>query len=345
MVLSRYGPRALVARMTIDARGSFLQNGRRLQWFSNQARSLRLYTLGDMVSFLHENWKRAKQKGFKACVRFAVERFDPFLGYPVGRLQYLCRVAKGEPYFGHFCAAGQGIAAGVHNEERKQVREANMRRLVFQGCSLKSGDARVLEVGSWAGWSAIVWAQALKDCGQQTGAVVCVDPWTSYLDLNANRTPVYRAMAAATKRDAIVRLFYHNVRTAGHATAVHPFRGTSDCCLPMLRDMAFHLVFIDGDHSYAAVKRDLENASRLVSDGGVLCGDDLELQFPDLDEAKLREDLHCDYPLDPKTKGRFHPGVTLSVWEFFGQRVSGWDGLWAMRKAGSAWKPVDLDLS
>jgi predicted O-methyltransferase YrrM len=297
-----------------------------------------------MFSRLAENWKRAKQKGLKACVRFAVEKFDPFLGYPVGRLEYRYRVMKGAPYFGHFCAAGQGVAAGVHNEERKHVREVNMRRLVLEGCSLKSGDARILEVGSWAGWSAIVWAKALWDCKQKAGAVVCVDPWTNYLDLDANRTPVYRAMAAATKRDAIVRLFFYNVRTAGHAAVVHPLRGTSDCCLPMLRDASFHLVFIDGDHSYAAVKRDLENAGRLVADGGLLCGDDLERQFQDLDEAKLREDLHCDYPMDPKTKERFHPGVTLGVWELFGQRVSSWDGLWAMRKVGNTWKPVDLSM-
>lgn len=225
------------------------------------------------------------------------------------------------------------------------MREANMRRLVFAGCSLKSGDARILEVGSWAGWSAIVWAKALQDCKQKAGAVVCVDPWTSYLDLNANRAPVYGAMAAATKRDAIMRLFYHNVRTAGYAATVHPLRGASDCCLPMLRDAWFHLVFIDGDHSYAAVKRDLENASRLVCDGGLLCGDDLELQFQDLDEARLRENLHHDYPLDSRSKERFHPGVTLAVWEFFGQRISGWDGLWAMRKVGNAWQPVNLGLS
>jgi len=296
-----------------------------------------------MFSRLSDGLNRARQKGLRACIRFAVERFDPYLGYPVGRTEFAYRIARGEPYFGHFCAAGQGVAAGVHNVERKRIRENNMRRLVFQGCSVKDGNARILEVGSWAGWSAIVWAQALQDCKQPNGAVVCVDPWTNYLDLTANRTPVYRAMVAATKRDAIVRLFYHNVRTAGHAAAVHPLRGASDCCLPLLRDGWFHLVFIDGDHSYAAAKRDLDNASRLVCDGGLLCGDDLDLQFQDLDEDHLRKNLHYDYPVDPKSKQGFHPGVTLAVWEFFGQRVSSWDGLWAMRKVGNQWQHVDLE--
>jgi len=295
-----------------------------------------------MVSRLVKNWKRAKQKGFKACIRFGVERLDPALGYPIGRVQYGLRIIRDKPYFGHFSASGQGVAAGVHNEERKRIRESNMRRLVAAGCSLKEGNAKVLEVGAWAGWSAIIWAKALLDCKQNAGAVVCVDPWTSYLELSANQTSVYRAMEAAIKRDAIVRLFHHNVRTSGYAAMIHPFRGPSDCCLPMLRDGSFQLVFIDGDHSYPAVKRDLENASRLVCDGGLLCGDDLDRQFEDLDEARLREDLHCDYPLDPKSKQCYHPGVTLGVWEFFHRRVSSWDGLWAMRKTGKGWKPVEI---
>jgi predicted O-methyltransferase YrrM len=296
-----------------------------------------------MASRLVENWNRARQAGFAACVRYAIERFDPFLGYPIGRIQYRYQVSKGQPYYGHFCAAGQGTAAGVHNLQRKQVREANMRGLVSAACSLAAGNGRVLEVGSWAGWSANVWAKALRDCQQTAGSVVCVDPWINYLDLKANRgSPVYRAMAAATKGDAIVRLFYHNVRASGNASVIHPFRGSADCCLPMLRDASFHLAFIDGDHAYAAVKRDLENASRLVCDGGLLCGDDLELQFGEVDEARLREDAQCDWIVDPKSGQGYHPGVTLAVWDFFHLRVSNWDGLWAMRKVGSTWKPIEL---
>jgi len=218
-----------------------------------------------------------------------------------------------------------------------------MRRLVSAACSAKGGDCRILEVGSWAGWSAIAWAKALRACNQDAGLVVCVDPWKNYLDLAGNRhSPVYRTMAAATKRDAIVRLFHHNVRASGHAALVHPFRGSSDCCLPMLRDASFHLAFIDGDHAHAAVKRDLENASRLLRDGGLLCGDDLEHQFEELDEAKVREDSHRDWTVDPKSNLGFHPGVTLAVWEFFHQRVSSWDGLWAMRKVGKTWEAVEL---
>jgi predicted O-methyltransferase YrrM len=36
-------------------------------------------------------------------------------------------------------------------------------------------------------------------------------------------------------------------------------------------------VYIDGDHSYEAVKTDLENFSRVVKPGGVIAGDDYGL--------------------------------------------------------------------
>ena len=218
-----------------------------------------------------------------------------------------------------------------------------MRRLVAASSNQAAGDCRILEVGSWAGWSAIVWGKALQDLKQKAGSVVCVDPWTNYRDLTVDSgLPAYRAMAAATKRDAIVRLFYHNVRASGLAGVVHPFRGSADCCLPMLRDAWFHLAFIDGDHVHAAVKRDLDNAGRLLRDGGLLCGDDLEFQFGEVDEATLRAEAERDWTTDPKSNQGYHPGVTLAVWEFFHKRVSSWDGLWAMRKVGSAWEPVDL---
>jgi cephalosporin hydroxylase len=38
------------------------------------------------------------------------------------------------------------------------------------------------------------------------------------------------------------------------------------------------MVFIDGDHAYSSVARDIRDYAPLVVDGGYICGDDLELQ-------------------------------------------------------------------
>lgn len=283
-----------------------------------------------------------REKGLRACLQYGLEQVDPRLGYPLARLQYARQIRRGKPYFGQLHAAAQGAAAGAHNIERSRLREQNMRRLLRCAAYAAQQRVRVVEVGSWAGWSAIIWAKAIQEMCSGGGDVVCVDPWGSYLDLTRDRDPVYKAMAAAVRKDAILRLFHHNMRASGVSNMVHTLRGTSDSCLPLLRGEHFHLVFIDGDHSYAAVKKDLENASRLVLEGGVLCGDDLDLQYEDLDEACMRSQLSIDYPRDPKSGQRYHPGVTLAVWEFFNSRVSCWDGLWAMRKTGLGWSRLEL---
>ena len=40
----------------------------------------------------------------------------------------------------------------------------------------------------------------------------------------------------------------------------------------------FDLIYPDGDHSYHGVSVDIDNCCSLVRDGGILCGDDLEIQ-------------------------------------------------------------------
>ena len=88
--------------------------------------------------------------------------------------------------------------------------------------------------------------------------------------------------------------------------------------LPALPRNYFDLVFVDGDHSYAAVLADIQAAGGLIKDGGVLCGDDLERQSFEIDQAYARTQIDSDYIRDPRSGHEYHPGVTLAVGELFG---------------------------
>jgi predicted O-methyltransferase YrrM len=55
-------------------------------------------------------------------------------------------------------------------------------------------------------------------------------------------------------------------------------RGCSRDALPNLPKNNFDLIYPDGDHSYHGVSVDIDNCCSLVRDGGILCGDDLEIQ-------------------------------------------------------------------
>ena len=150
-------------------------------------------------------------------------------------------------------------------------------------------------------------------------------------------------MEKALKNQKIFNLFVHNIAAAQHDDIIKVYRGYSDEVLPTLRDNQFNLVFVDGSHSYSQVIKDLKNCRRLVCNGGILCGDDLELQkheinLKDAEEKKNKDDCI----LDERSNTYFHPGVTLAVGEFFGGKVSNFEGFWAMGKTISGWEKVEL---
>jgi predicted O-methyltransferase YrrM len=241
---------------------------------------------------------------------------------------------EGRPYFGPKMAAPQGPAR----------RKAYMQALVSSVARERPhSPIHILEIGSWAGASTVAWARAVQrhPCG---GRVVCVDHWQNYFDLAVNADPVYREMSAAVDGDAIYRLFRHNIRTSGVGQYVVEMRGSSREILPRLAPESFHIVFIDGSHLYREVLEDIRNATALVGEGGLVCGDDLDLQASECDEAFLNS--ACaearDYCQDPRTGTCFHPGVTRAVDELFGT-VTAFEGLWVVRKTLSAWTRVDVD--
>jgi GT2 family glycosyltransferase/SAM-dependent methyltransferase/tetratricopeptide (TPR) repeat protein len=242
-----------------------------------------------------------------------------------------CR-ERHRPYFGRHMWASQGLA----------LRHVVMQELVRLQASRRPGHPlRILEVGSWAGGSAITWADALKRYAGG-GDVLCVDPWKPYFTM-AERpdVPVYRRMADALERDAIYDLFLHNVKAAGHDDIVRPLRGPSTEVLPTLPPGDFDIVFVDGDHSYRAVYADLKAAQELVREGGILCGDDLELQLSEIDVVHAKTKMEADYIRDPRSGKEFHPGVTLAVGELLGT-VSGVEGCWAARRASDRWEAISI---
>ena len=218
-----------------------------------------------------------------------------------------------------------------------------MQRLVDLECRSSEGlSFQILEIGSWAGGSAISWAEAIARFNGRRGSVLCVDPWVPYLEPQIGRAPIYGAMSRALASGEVLQLFLHNIRTSGYEDFVRMLRGTSDEMLPLLKPEAFDLVFIDGDHTNTQVLRDLQNAAPLVRRGGILCGDDLELQLSETTPAFVEQNLGIDYLSDPHTQRSFHPGVTWAIAAFFGE-VSVWEGFWAMRKESEGWSRIPAD--
>ena len=242
----------------------------------------------------------------------------------------------GRPYFGMALRARQGLIS----------RHAYFAPIVQEVCRVRGTNfVRILEVGSWAGTSAVSWGKALEEIGVN-GSVMCVDFWEPYLDLSVDVEPTYAEMNEAAADGKVFRLFQHNIECCGVAKYVSYQQGSTVEVLPRLASGSYDVIFLDGSHRYEDVAFDIEQASRLISDGGIVCGDDLELQRHELAEHEHRAAVAAgrDYVLSEAKGSHYHPGVAEAVGEAFGP-VASWEGLWAVARRKPSWATVALDVS
>lgn len=247
--------------------------------------------------------------------------------------RYIFCILSKRPYFGPLMFSAQTWP----------IRAPYMKKAVAS-LLRKEGRFNVLEIGSWAGQSAILWATVMRE-HQCEGRVFCVDPWQPFASsehTGINTTPTL--MSAIARRDKIFPLFWHNVSSEGFAKKIIPLRGKSNDVLRILHPGSFDLVFVDGSHAYSDFMNDLILASPLVKEGGILCGDDLEMQLEDIDRDYAEAHCESDFITDPKTGSDFHPGVCLGVARFFKRHLlSCYDGFWMQQKNGDQWANVDLE--
>lgn len=199
----------------------------------------------------------------------------------------------------------------------------------------------ILEIGSWMGASMLTWAHALDLYTQGEGSITCIDAWQPFFSLEEKKQDWYKEMDFLLESDLAYTIFCHNFNTLSDKLKKQHFRGQSENILPIIESSTFEVVYIDGDHSYNGAKSDISNSKRLVRDGGIICGDDLNLQLHDCDPEFVRKNAHRDFITEPTKNKNFHPGVTLAVYEEFGQ-VSSWAGFWAMQKVSNKWVRIDL---
>jgi hypothetical protein len=79
----------------------------------------------------------------------------------------------------------------------------------------------------------------------------------------------------------------------------------------------------------------------LLASGGILCGDDLDLEYDQCDAEFARRNRDAQPAVDPKTGHMFHPGVTLAVNEAF-PRVGNYFGFWAVTREADGWVPFEF---
>jgi len=126
-------------------------------------------------------------------------------------------------------------------------------------------NSHIVEVGAWKGKSAYYMCQQIKKSGKKIKFDV-VDTWIG--TLHEKRHARDPDVVAGTLMEA----FLKNMKPwEGMYT---PIRATSVEAAALFEDDSLDAVFVDGDHTYPAVKADIEAWLPKLKKGGILCGDD-----------------------------------------------------------------------
>jgi|TARA_B100000959_G_C14866623_1_gene576534 predicted O-methyltransferase YrrM len=207
---------------------------------------------------------------------------------------------------------------------------------------IQNSHLNILEIGSWSGASALTWGEALEIHNGGKGSLSCIDAWEPYYNSDEIHDDLSREINDALSDNEPYNVFMENMEYLPSSVNLTVHRGWSSDVLPLLKHHNFDLIYIDGDHSYQGVSADIEASCALVKDGGIICGDDLELQAHQVDASIAINRPYLDKFIDEVSETVFHPGVTLAVGNKFGP-VSSWYGFWAMQKNDGRWEKVSLE--
>jgi len=169
-----------------------------------------------------------------------------------------------------------------------------------------------LEIGSWMGnGSTNIFVDNLL---QNNGLLYCVDTWRG----NPNVT---KHIEIVSKYD-VFGTFMKNVKAYEGEDIVKPMLMSSSDAASIFADKSLDIVFIDADHGYNAVRKDIDLWREKISEGGILCGHDCEFHPGDKDYEMLNSNRHLDTIECDSKFTRIHPGSILAVHEAFGDEVN-----------------------
>jgi predicted O-methyltransferase YrrM len=154
--------------------------------------------------------------------------------------------------------------------------------------ALPHEDPVAVEIGSWQGKSSVCIARGLL--GKNRPRLFCIDPFDASGD--GESTGAYGERAGRLDR-GLRRAFEDNVRAVGVQHVVEVRQGTSHEHAQRWQG-AVDLLFLDGDHSYAAVKQDFADWAPRLRPGGLLAMHDVVHDVHDGPRRVAAESVHGD---------------------------------------------------
>jgi len=140
--------------------------------------------------------------------------------------------------------------------------------------NLRAKNPCIVEIGSYLGKSATVFASALKKNSNAT--INCIDPFNGIGEDRSIKR--YQSDLRKLKISQLDK-FKQNICNFGNPKITNIFQGLSNS---VVKDWnkKIDLLFVDGNHAYEAVKQDYEDWSVFISKGGYLVFHDTWFEAP-----------------------------------------------------------------
>ena len=186
--------------------------------------------------------------------------------------------------FARFAPPADMRASRWYPHSNLQRHKGLARRLAF----LVNG-SYMIELGSFIGDSAIVWANALEDAGATDAVVICMDTWLGDVNMwwwkdrwlgpqGASGEPrLYEQFMANIAVEARVRSRVLPVRTSSSTGLRYAARLLAKRRLFEGRP---RLIYLDAAHEYPETLHEMRLAWQLLPPGGFLVGDDFDSSWP-----------------------------------------------------------------
>lgn len=174
------------------------------------------------------------------------------------------------------------------------------------------GSDVIVEVGSFLGRSVVVMAKA-----NPTAIFYCVDTWLGSPEIQLDKDTTVK-----NGRPNYYERFLTNMIGAGIADRVFPICQTSTSAAVLLKrwGVVADMLYIDGGHNYSECYSDLIHYSYLLSDSGVIVGDDFDMGFYGVVGAAQRFAYESGMRLSVNGDGKY-------VLDMAHNRVKVWPGI------------------
>ena len=166
----------------------------------------------------------------------------------------------------------------------------------------------VAEIGVFDGTTTRHYIETIK---KYNGKLYAVD-WF----LGSEKVRSGKLGAGKIDPERVYKTFCQNLKDFQDCMTI--LKGPSHEQILKIPDKSLDICFIDADHRYESVYKDISLCLPKIKRGGIICGHDCEKKGYSLANTFTKDDLNEDFCYDTR---KCHPGVIQAVFDHFGDEI------------------------